>query len=300
MTLFSDPHSRDMAPEASTQTDSTMASARQSASPRRRRNTAWIAVGAAHLLAAVAIYVLIWIPVYRQPWARGWWPVSLDAWMSAVLIWKTPFPVGSQEAVETLLEDRKAITNHGPEGAVDSAEGTAAARKIPMRLRSAVLVLTVMGWEILAGLAMGALALAGGAALGLGCRGGLRRVFILLAAMTAMALAVGVAWVWSVYGTGFPVSANRAVVGGLLLFLAFFGLAIGDAPRGLSALAAVLLLTSAAATWYGLDLAVRCEALDPAMGTFGYRTNAFGIHSAYGWIILVGLLFTPKRRPSVQ
>lgn len=146
-----------------------------------------------------------------------------------------------------------------------------------------------MGWQLLATVSICTLALSGGAMLGSAGSPRLRAVGALLSLVTAIALAGGIFYVWREYDVAFKVSHLRKAIGGVVLLSAGAGVALARWPRGLSRLAAGMLIVSSVATVVALYIGLRYEAVKPdelPVPFWLFVGLAFVVQSLWGWLLL--------------
>jgi len=237
-------------------------------SPRVSRSSPWIVLGVFNLLAAGGLYY------------AAWWRV--DPFIYLTLMLKTPVDMDLDQAAGIFIP-----RNHEPR--------EPAAQPLPVSVASSpwtgdtvrkVMGTAAYGWLTLATAAACALALSCGAVFGRIGGSPWRRAGIVLAATLTLALAAAVFVVWSEYGRKYLPIHLRFGMGGLALWTASIGLALGRAARGLARFAAFTLILSAVGTVVALYLGAQCGAIPPEQSTSLYLTLAFLIHSIYGWIQL--------------
>ncbi len=241
-------------------------------SPRVSRSTPWIILGLLNLLAAGGLYY------------AAWWRV--DPFIYLTLMLKTPVDMDLDQAAGIFVP-----RNHEPR----EPAAPPAAPPLPVSVASSpwtgdtvrkVMGAAAYGWLTLATAAACALALSSGSAFGR--IGGLpwRRAGIVLGGTLTLVLAVAAFVVWNEYGRKYLPSHLRFGMGGLALWMALIGLALGRAARGLARFAAITLILSSVGTVTGLYLGSQCGAIPPEQSTPLYLAVAFLIHSIYGWIQL--------------
>jgi len=237
-------------------------------SPRVSRSSPWIILGVFNLLAAGGLYF------------AAWWRV--DPFIYLTLMLKTPVDMDLDQAAGIFVprnhEPREPAAQPLPVSVALSAWTGDTVRKV---MGSAA-----YGWLTLATAAACALSLSAGAALSRIGGSPWRRAGIVLAATLTLVLAVAAFAVWNEYGRKYLPSHLRFGMGGLVLWTASIGLALGRAGRGLARLAAITLILSAVGTVVALYLGSLCGAIPPEQSTPLYLALAFLIHSIYGWIQL--------------
>ncbi|MCH7597399.1 MAG: hypothetical protein IID35_12685, partial [Planctomycetes bacterium] len=119
------------------------------------------------------------------------------------------------------------------------------------------------GWLTVATVAACFLGLAGGALLGATCLADARRAMRLLFWSVVLANAIGLAYVLSQYGTFYKPTHLRVGMGGLVLLCMAIGTRLERRSQGLTNLAAIALILSAAGSALGLYLWGRCDAIEP-------------------------------------
>ena len=234
-------------------------------SPRVNRSSPWIVLGFLNLLAAGGLYY------------ATWWRV--DPFIYLTLMLKTPVDMDLDQAAGIFVprnhEPREPAAQPLPVSVASSAWTGDTVRKV---MGSAA-----YGWLTLATAAACALALSSGSAFGRIGGSPWRRAGIVLAATLTLVLAVAVFLVWNEYGRKYLPVHLRFGMGGLALWMASIGLALGRAARGLARLAAITLIFSALGTVVALYLGSQCGAIPPEQSTLLYLALAFLIHSIYGW-----------------
>ncbi|UCC29101.1 MAG: hypothetical protein JSU86_12965 [Phycisphaerales bacterium] len=148
---------------------------------------------------------------------------------------------------------------------------------------------TVVGWEALATIAACALALAGGALVGRAGTAGLRLAGVVVALVGLVAIGWAAYDLWVQYGRLVP-DQLRTDIGGLVLLAALAGLVIGRRIRGLTYLAAIILILSAAGSVVGLYVGAQFDAVKPEelpLPFFAFVVVVFVIHSLWGWVLLL-------------
>jgi hypothetical protein len=240
-----------------------------------------VVLGLLNLLAAGGVY-------YGTCW-------QADPELRIALITHTPLPVDIDQAAAFLPASRQQVEagqRGGPEPAAPSDDadpeagpGTTSAPTGPSQ--PGLFVGTVIGWEVLCVLSACALSLSGGALL---ARGG--RVWrgggIVLGAGGLMLLG------WQAYGLwqrfeAFVPDQQRLDVGAAVLLVALIGLIRARGARGLTFVAAVLLIVSAAGSVFGLHVARQYEAFDETGLPVSFPlllVLVFVLHSLWGWILL--------------
>ncbi|MFH1109330.1 MAG: hypothetical protein V1790_09070 [Planctomycetota bacterium] len=236
-------------------------------SPRISRSSPWIILGIFNLLAGGGLYYTTWWRVdpfiYLTFMLRS--PVDVSVFAFTPLAFPIPEP-RSDLAVQATRE---------------------MLRSPPELARNQIMMgATAYGWLTLATAAACALSLSAGAALSRIGGSPWRRAGVVLAATLTLALAAAVFLVWNEYGRKYLPVHLRFGMGGLALWMASIGLALGRAARGLARLAAITLIFSAAGTVVALYLGSQCGAIPPEQSTPLYLALAFLIHSIYGWIQL--------------
>ena len=148
---------------------------------------------------------------------------------------------------------------------------------------------TVVGWEALAIIAACSLALAGGALVGRAGTAGLRLAGIVVGSVGLVAVGWAAYHLWVQYGRLVP-DQLRTDIGGLVLLAALAGLLIGRRIRGLTYLAGIMLILSAAGSVVGLYIGAQYEAVKPEdlpLPFFAFAVLVFVIHSFWGWVLLL-------------
>lgn len=211
-----------------------------------------------------------------------WWPADKFIYLNFVL--HTPLDVDVDAAASAIVPSLAA----NPSAAdleEEPPENSFAPPAIVGRTAQIVIAATGYLWLMLATIACCALGLAGGA--GVGHTGGstLRGA----GAVLSLAVVLGLAWagysVWSEYGSEYPPDKLRAGMAGLVFLSVMAGLAIGRAPRGLSRLAAVILILAAVGSAVALYLGRLCGAVDPEYSSILSLGIVFVVHSLWGWIL---------------
>jgi len=237
--------------------------------PRVSRSSPWIILGLLNFLAAGGLYY------------AAWWRV--DPFIYLTLMLKTPVDMDLDQAAGIFVP-----RNHEPR----EPAAPPAAQPLPVSVASSpwtgdtvrkVMGAAAYGWLTLATAAACTLALSCGAVFGRIGGSPWRRAGIVLAATLTLVLAVAVFLVWNEYGRKYLPVHLRFGMGGLALWMASIGLALGRAARGLARLAAITLIFSALGTVVALYLGSQCGAIPPEQSTPLYLALAFLIHSIYGW-----------------
>ncbi len=236
------------------------------------RSSPWIILGVFNLLAAGGLYY------------AAWWRV--DPFIYLTLMLKFPVDMDLDQAAGIFVP-----RNHEPR----EPAAPPAAQPLPVFVASSpwtgdtvrkVMGAAAYGWLTLATAAACALAVSSGSAFGRIGGSPWRRAGIVLAVTLTLALTVAAFVVWNQYGRKYLPVHLRFGMGGLALWMASIGLALGRAARGLARLAAITLILSAVGTVVGLYLGSQCGAIPPEQSTSLYLAVAFLIHSIYGWIQL--------------
>jgi hypothetical protein len=212
-----------------------------------------------------------------------WWPIDSFIYMNFVL--RTPLDIDLDAAAGAIMPGLSADSPQAA-GATDLPVGELPPPTIVGRTAQIVIGVTGYSWLTLATMAACALALAGGAAWGRS-GGALWRTAGLLLAVVVVA---GLAWfgysVWTEYGTVYPPGALDLGMGGLVLLAALVGMAIGRGARGLTRLAGIMLIISAAGSVAGLYSGRLCGAVESQYASFSFMAVVFVIHSVWGWVLL--------------
>lgn len=248
----------------------------------------------------------------------AWWPV--DGFIYNTFSWKTPVPGLDVEAAaqmfgilpEPASAESDSAANEGPhrEGASDDAvpeepaPGKLVTRAAPSdelprmkvdleaqskfsgRTTRAIVATSAYSWLAFATMASGALALAGGAALGRGRDPLWPRIGLVLGVGLVLGLAWGVYDTLTEYGMQYPTARGRDGMVGIVLLCALIGFTIGRRTRGLMRIAAVTLILSAVNSVVALYLGGQCGAVEPEYTAGGFLALVFVVHSAYGWVLL--------------
>ena len=243
---------------------------RRVTAPTKRRMGPLLLVGVLNLAASGGLYY------------ATWW--HADPFIYLTLMMKTPVDVdpGAVGAIFGVSPEAPSsqkgpgVREQQPEGPVWS--GKTAQIAIPI---------TSYSWLTLATIAACALSLASGAVLGRAGGSVWRRIGVVMTIIVALGLGYAVFRVWNEYGARFLPNHLRFGMGGLTLLLLMIGLSIGRGARGLTLLAAIVLILSAMGTAASLYVGRKCGAIEPALSTPAYLALAFAIHSVWGWILLV-------------
>jgi hypothetical protein len=146
---------------------------------------------------------------------------------------------------------------------------------------------TAYGWLTLATAGACAVALAGGAWLG-GMGGPSARA---LAALGALGLATIVGYfgykIWSASKMMFEPNQLRTGMGLVNLTCAFVGIALAGRVRGITKFAGVMVVLAAVGTAVGIWLWTQSGALDMQFAAWPKLAAAFGIHAAWGVVLLL-------------
>jgi len=247
---------------------------------RARRSTPWILLGIMNIAAAGGMFYGIW------------WRV--DSFLYLTFFWKTPIPGVDLDRVATDMfglppEEAAALPTERPE----DSTGTSSTGQVPGETpwftgekAGAVLWATGYSWLALSTLACCTLALAGGSALGRVSGQTVRLLVAILAMAGLLALMWGAYQVWAEYGMAFEKTPKRVGLAASALLVVMFGLAIGRGARGLTRVAAVLLIVSAVGSVTGLYLGAQCGAISAEQSTPLFLAIVFVVHSFYGWMLL--------------
>jgi hypothetical protein len=146
---------------------------------------------------------------------------------------------------------------------------------------------TVLAWEALCVLSACALALSGGALL---ARGGRAWRGVGIIAGVGGLLLLG----WQAYGLwqrfeAFVPDQQRLDAGAVVVLFALIGLIVARGARGLTCLAALLVIVAAAGSVFGLHVVRQYEAFDPTRLPISFPwllILVFVLHSLWGWILL--------------
>lgn len=246
---------------------------RTSAVRQTQRPGAGLVLGAMlNLVVAAAMYYAIW------------W--KADPFLYITMIKKTPMDVPPSFAANPLgLATPEDLEPRGPEPS--TASNSEANAGWSGKTAQVVIPAAAYGWLVLATASAFAVALVGGA--WLGAIGG---HWIRVAGLIGLlALVGGVGFfaykIWAEYEMMYKPDQLRAGMGWLTLLVALLGLAAAARARGITKLAAVVVLIAAAGTPVGLWLWNQCGALDPQFANWSWMAAAFVIHAAWGIVLLV-------------
>ena len=247
---------------------------RAAPAPRGRRGLSLVVIGLVSLSVAASLYY------------GTWW--RADPELRLKLLMHTPLPGVDVGQAAAALGPSSAAAPSAPKPASSS---TPAARK-----HAIWFVGTALGWEVFCTLAACALALAGGAQLGRVSTSSWR------AAGMALGFAVLCFAGWKAYGLWvqyhrFVPDQIRVDVGVVVLIFTLIGAWIARWARGLTLLAAILLILSACGSVLGLYVASHYGAVQPSELPFSLLPLAaliFVTQSLWGWI----LLFLSRRLPA--
>lgn len=211
-----------------------------------------------------------------------WWPADKFIYLNFVL--HTPLDVDVDAAASAIVPGLAADPFAG-EPKEELPEDTFVPPAIVGKTAQIVIGVTGYSWLALATIAFCALGLAGGAGLGRAGGSTWRKIGVILSLVALLALAWAGHDVWSEYGGEYPPGKLRAGMAGLVLLSALVGLAVGRAPRGLSRLAAVILIVAAVGSVLGLYLGKLCGAVDPEYSSILFLLIVFVLHSLWGWVL---------------
>jgi len=153
----------------------------------------------------------------------GWWPI--DYWMRDTLILQTPFMPASQmnalaRMFGVLPPERVNETGHiDQSGQAEQTPADSVFDRLPVRIKipgaskAPVAGAAAYGWQALAAVAVYALCVASGAALGRGGGMWLRSLGKILTPIGLVVLVVWVSIVWRTKGTQFSIAEGRFAVG---------------------------------------------------------------------------------------
>ncbi len=215
-----------------------------------------------------------------------WWRV--DPFLYLTLMMKTPVDVDLEAAGTIFGVPPGGRTGRSERAASEPRLGEPALREPPWGKQTAqkVIPIAAYSWLTLATVAVIALSLASGAALGRGGGTVWRRLGVVLTIGTLLGLGFAVYRVWTVYGIQYRPDHLRIGMAGLAFLGLTVGLLIGRGVRGLTRLSAIVLILSALGSALGLYLGSGCGAIDPKQSTPAYLGFVFVIHSAWGWVLL--------------
>ncbi len=146
---------------------------------------------------------------------------------------------------------------------------------------------TAFGWLALTTAGACAVALAGGSWFGFSAGGWFRTLGQFGALILIAALGL-IGWkLWAEYKAGYKVEHLRLGMGGITLLFAFLGLAMAGSARGITKLAGVTVILAAIGTAAGIWLWTQTGALDLQYADWPKLAAAFGIHSAWGVVLLL-------------
>lgn len=236
------------------------------------RSSRLLLLGLINLIAAGSLCYGVW-----------WWQ---DSYLRVKLLLYTQMPGADPDAVSRFF-DEKAPAGTAAQGVVRRIPPTSGG-SVPWKraLKAGFFPATVIGWEILATAAACALALSGGTLVSRGGSGTWRRGGIWLALLGLAGAGYALYALWGRYGRVNPI-VIRTTVTGFVVVTALIGLIWRNRERGLAYLAAILLILSAAGTAGGLHVAARYHAVPPEQATPQFLAIAFGVHSVWGWVLLM-------------
>lgn len=218
-----------------------------------------------------------------------WW--KIDPFIYITLLKKTPFPVTREFAANPL--GLRSLT--APAEALEpiAAEEIDSEPASPWRWSAKFARISIGGtayfWLTLATIGACAVAMAGGAWLGL-AEGRWARV---LGAVGGVALLVGIAYmgyrVWTEYKAMFEPNQLRIGIGLLTLLAALLGLAVATRARGITKMAGGIVLVAAVVTAAGMWLWTQNGALETKYAGWGVLAAAFAIHAVWGAVLLVSV-----------
>jgi hypothetical protein len=215
-----------------------------------------------------------------------WWLADPELRVRALM--HTPLPGVSLDDTAKIFDSMQLKSQSGtsPQAALKALGAEPDARG---RTTDAVLFVgTLVGWELLATGAACALAMSAGALLGR--VGG--AVFRLAGVLLALAGMIAVGWMvyglWTQYGRFVP-GQLRFGIAGIMLIAWIGGLTLRGRAKGLTLLAAIMLILSAAGSVFALKIGVQYDALSPDELPLALTTSlaaVFALHSLWGWILL--------------
>lgn len=227
----------------------------------------WHVLGCFHLLVAASLYYGIW------------WRV--DPFLYMTLMLKMPVQMDLNAAAGIFGVPG---ASQGPRSA--DASTTTLPASTSARTSQVVMGSATYGWLTLSSVSAGALSLAAGAAMARFRGTPWRRSTRVVVLLITFGLVLWSLLEWRAYGREYPPNHLRLWMGGVLLFAFAVGLLLGRFARGTTKLAAGMLLLSGAGTAAALFLGARVDAIEPLHATPARLAAAFGIHSAYGWILI--------------
>lgn len=215
-----------------------------------------------------------------------WW--LADPELRVRVIMHVPLPGVDRDATAGFL-----VPTQRPGGAAGNPNAVsgpplAASDRNAQTDRAAFFVGTIVGWELLATVAAFGLAASAGALLG---RGGSRALHVgawFLALVMIAALAWPIGGQWAKYQRITP-DVIRYGVGGLAVLAVLGGIMLKRRTVGLTYVAAILLILSAAGSAAALYICVQYDAFEPAelpLPVLPLLCLVFVIQSLWGWILL--------------
>jgi hypothetical protein len=245
-----------------------------SAQTVRGRGSIFVFGGLLNLLVAVAMYYVIWHmadPFLAITMIKKM-PVEMPANVAA-----NPFVFGSAPEAEVGQPAQEQESNvevsFTPRWGGKTAQGLIAG--------------AAYGWLAMATAAACAVALAAGSWLGYSAGSWVRLLGLLCTLLLAAALG-WISWeIWQEYKTGYKVEHLRLGMGGVTLLFVFLGMAMSAKARGITKTAGIVVVLAAIATAVGIWLWTQTGALDIQYASWSKIGAAFGIHAAWGLVLLV-------------
>lgn len=213
-----------------------------------------------------------------------WW--MADPFLYFTMMTKTPVdlpssvvadPLGIGGPTDSATAEPESVPADTPESASTWSTKTA----------QSVIGATAYGWLVLATASACAVALAGGA--WLGAVGG---HWVRVAGFMGLLVVIGGVGffayrIWAEHEMMFKPRQLRIGMGWLTLLVALLGLAVAARARGVTKLAAIVVLIASVSTPLGLWLWNMFGALEPQFAQWPWLAGGLGIHAVWGLVLLV-------------
>jgi hypothetical protein len=213
-----------------------------------------------------------------------------DPFLGTTMIKKTPMDVSAKFAANPFgITSSPSLGAIEPESPPDqeSLDEKSSVPRWGGKTAQWLVPVTAFGWLALTTAGGCAVALAGGSWLGHSAGGWFRRLGLLGTVILAVGLSL-IGWkLWAEYKTGYKVEHLRYGMGGITLLFAFLGLAMVWSARGITKFAGITVILAALGTTLGIWLWTQSGALDLQYAAWPRLAAAFGIHAAWGVVLLL-------------
>lgn len=114
-----------------------------------------------------------------------------------------------------------------------------------------------------------------------------KKIGVMAVVAAALILIAYVGYVWSNFGLQYRPDHLRFCIAGIVILGANTGILLIRRVAGLTRYASYSLILSAVFSAAGLTIGYYCDAIDDKYATIPFVAMVFGIHSIWGWILLV-------------